>query len=878
MNMARRLAAIVAVDVVGYSRLMATDEDDTWSALNELRRLIDPVFETGGGRIVKSTGDGVLVESPSVIEAVKSAIRVQEVTAEWNQRRPADRALRLRIGVNLGDVIIADDGDVYGDGVNVAARLEGLADPGGVCLSDSAYQQVRGRIEARFVDRGEQWVKNIPVPVRVWAVLSGGDAETDVDIGVSGLDHAEVVGRGGNATVYRAYQQAMDRWVGVKVLDGSDEATRRRFDRERQAMGRLSQHPGIVTIYESGYTPTGRPYLVMPFLGNGSLQDRLDRAGPMPWTEAADIIAHVAKAVDHAHRMEIVHRDLKPANIMLDDEGRPLVADFGIARLTNQSSTITDRTALTPSYSPPELLDGAEPSAAADTYGLAATFCALVSGTPPFTTGTPDTDTLLALSRRIVADPPPDLRPLGVPEYASVAVEAAMAKEPEQRPASAQQFADALAGTVSPSSVTPSPNGDAPSRRRIDWKKVGPLGAGAVAVLVLGVVTALGALNSEDPDAPTTTLTTITTTSVSPATSDTTEQTAGAEWSVTFDVPILSVAIDEAVECVTATSCAAAVVVALLDGTIDGIDVRSGQSRWAAPFDAGAPSQGGSSGGLPLATSLVVADERVYFVRTGSKLIYAIDTADGTQAWPRTLAPFDSAEGSPLVAETDGMAVVAFGLGVAALDPSASEEWTVPGAARQIIALLSADGRLIAVADPRSVYGLAASDGTGLWEVGPPDIGAPRWLLAQEVEIVSGTGRSFDRRVFVHTGDGDLVALDGDDGSIRWRVAISHRPGSAPDDVIYVGGVDQELLAIDAATGEVIWTNGEDVTVDGPPVVTGDTVYVLSGSEIVAVRARSGSERGRIDLPGSPSTPIHAVGDLVITAIGDTLFAFQITG
>lgn len=875
MSMARRLAAIVAVDVVGYSRLMATDEDETWAALNELRHLIDPIFETGGGRIVKSTGDGVLVESPSVIEAVKSAIRVQEATGDWNQRRPADRALRLRIGVNLGDVIVADDGDVYGDGVNVAARLEGLADPGGICLSDSAYQQIRGRIEARFVDRGEQWVKNIPIPVRVWAVLSGSDAETDVDIGVSGLDHAEVVGRGGNATVYRAYQQAMDRWVAVKVLDGSDEATRRRFDRERQAMGRLSQHPGIVTIYESGYTPTGRPYLVMPFLGNGSLQDRLDRAGPMPWTEAADIIAHVAKAVDHAHRMEIVHRDLKPANIMLDDEGRPLVADFGIARLTNQSSTITDRMALTPSYSPPELLDGAEPSAAADTYGLAATFCALVSGTPPFITGSPDTDTLLALSRRIVADPPPDLRPLGVPEYASMAVEAAMAKEPEQRPASAQEFANALAGTVTPSSVTPGRTGDAPSGRRVDWKKIGPLGAGAVAVLVLGVVTALGALNSEDPDASTTTFTTITSTSVSPATSDTTEQAAGAEWSVTFDVPIISVAIDEAVECVTATSCSAAVVVALLDGTIDAIDVRSGESRWAEPFDAG--SSGGSFGELSLAASLVVADERAYFVRTGSELIYAIDTADGTEAWPRTLAPFDSAEGSPLVAETDGMAVVAFGLGVAALDSTADEEWAVPSAARQTIRSLSADGRLIAVSDPRSVYGLDARDGTGLWEIGPPTIGAPLWLLAQEVEIVSGTGRSFDRRVFVHTADGDLVALDGEDGSIRWRVAISEHPGSAPDDVVYVGGVDQELLAIDVTTGDEVWPN-RDLTVDSPPVVAGDTVYALSGSEIVAVRARSGSELGRLELPGRPTTPIQAVGDLVIAAIGDTLFAFRVPG
>ncbi|HSM01728.1 MAG TPA: PQQ-binding-like beta-propeller repeat protein [Acidimicrobiia bacterium] len=172
----RRLMAIVAVDVVGYSRLMAEDEAGTLSALRELRSLIDPIFESGGGRIVKSTGDGVLVEASSVVQATEAALEVQRAVDDWNVGRPEGKAMRLRIGVNLGDVVLDDTGDIYGDGVNVAARLEGLASPGGICLSDAAYQQVKGRIDATLRDMGEQRVKNIPTPIRVWAVGSDGDA------------------------------------------------------------------------------------------------------------------------------------------------------------------------------------------------------------------------------------------------------------------------------------------------------------------------------------------------------------------------------------------------------------------------------------------------------------------------------------------------------------------------------------------------------------------------------------------------------------------------------------------------------------------------------------------------------------------------------
>lgn len=852
----RRLAAIVFVDFVGFSRLMAIDEDGTWSDLQQLRGLIDPLFQTGGGRIVKSTGDGVLVESPSVIEAVGSAIAVQDAADDWNAARSADRQIRLRIGVNLGDVIIADDGDVYGDGVNVAARLESLADPGGICLSDSAYRQVRGRVEARFVDRGEQWVKNIPIPVRVWAVVRGSTPGGDADVGVSGLERAEMVGRGGNATVYRAYQPSMDRWVAVKVLDGSDETTRRRFDRERQAMGRLSQHPGIVTIYESGYTSAGRPYLVMPFLGSGSLQDRLDRSGPMPWQEATDLLTRVTGAVEYAHAAGIVHRDLKPGNIMMDEEGRPLVADFGIARLAGQSQTITEYMALTPAFSPPELLDGGEPTKAGDIYALAATFCALVNGTPPFVTGSPDADTLLALSNRIAHDPPPDLRPLGVPRRVCEAVETAMSKNPADRPESASAFAEALAGRGSSAGAGrgSSPTAESVDRRSIAWPRIGA-GLGVVGAIAIGAI-AVGSLGGTESPASTPATTAAAVSESLPETTAVADPDPGDDrvrQLAEFDTPIRSLtALDDVA------------YVALEDGTVHAIDAESGDAVWGEPFVAGG-----------VASDLLVADGRLFFVRGSSKLIYSVDTATGGLEW-RILAPFDSAQNRPFIDESNGNLAVGFGQGVAMMEAvDGSEVWKDPTGATLLVEAVSFDGQLLAVSDGRWVYGVNARTGERQWRTGPPDIGTPDWIMAQEIEVDSGTGRGFERRVFVLT-DGNLVLLDGEDGEIRWSVPVSGPPGSAPDTTAFVSGVDGELMAVDAGPGTVAWREPE-VAPDPPPVRFGDVVLAVDGTELVILNARSGSVRDRIALPEGRVTHVDGASGRAIVVSANTLLSVSIS-
>jgi adenylate cyclase len=168
----RRLAAIVAADIAGYSRLMGLDEVGTARTLREHRAVADALVAKHGGRIVKTTGDGVLLEFPSVVDAVECAVAVQGVMAERNDGIPQDRRMLYRIGINLGDILIEGD-DILGDGVNVAARLEGIAEPGGISISASAYDQVRSKIAVEFVDLGEQSLKNIDRPVHVYAAKLG---------------------------------------------------------------------------------------------------------------------------------------------------------------------------------------------------------------------------------------------------------------------------------------------------------------------------------------------------------------------------------------------------------------------------------------------------------------------------------------------------------------------------------------------------------------------------------------------------------------------------------------------------------------------------------------------------------------------------------
>ena len=175
----RKLAAILAADVVGYSRLAGADEERTLARLRALRSdLVDPTIALHHGRVVKRTGDGVLVEFRSVVDAVRCAIEVQHGMAERNAGLPPERRIEFRIGIHLGDVVEENDGDLMGDGINIAARLENIAEPNGLSISNAAYEQVRDRLREPFVDLGEIELKNMARPVRVYSLGLKRDSTT----------------------------------------------------------------------------------------------------------------------------------------------------------------------------------------------------------------------------------------------------------------------------------------------------------------------------------------------------------------------------------------------------------------------------------------------------------------------------------------------------------------------------------------------------------------------------------------------------------------------------------------------------------------------------------------------------------------------------
>jgi adenylate cyclase len=181
----RRLAAVLAADVAGYSRLMGVDEEGTLAHLKAVRKaLVDPTIAAHRGRIVKTTGDGMLVEFASAVDAVRGAVEIQRGMAEQNGSVPQDQRIEFRIGIHVGDIII-DDSDIFGDGVNIAARLEGIAEPGGVCMSNDAYRQVRGKVEIERDDMGTQILKNIVEPTQAWRIRLAGQTPPAMQSGLT---------------------------------------------------------------------------------------------------------------------------------------------------------------------------------------------------------------------------------------------------------------------------------------------------------------------------------------------------------------------------------------------------------------------------------------------------------------------------------------------------------------------------------------------------------------------------------------------------------------------------------------------------------------------------------------------------------------------
>lgn len=267
--------------------------------------------------------------------------------------------------------------------------------------------------------------------------------DTAGELTAAGFSEPVLIGRGGFGAVYRCTQTALDRDVAVKVLtDHLDDASLERFVREQRAMGRLSGHPNIVNILAVGATPGGLPYIVMPFHPHDSLDARIRKQGPLAWQDVVRLGIKMAGALETAHRSGTLHRDIKPGNILLTEYGEPQLTDFGIARIVGGFETGSDMVTGSPAFTAPELLTGSTPTVASDTYGLGATlFCAL-TGHAAFERRSGEQ--VVAQFLRIASEPVPDLRGAGIPDEVSHAIEHAMAREPDDRPATAAAFGEEL--------------------------------------------------------------------------------------------------------------------------------------------------------------------------------------------------------------------------------------------------------------------------------------------------------------------------------------------------------------------------------------------------------------------------------------------------
>ncbi|MDI9975808.1 protein kinase [Rhodococcus sp. IEGM 1307] len=257
------------------------------------------------------------------------------------------------------------------------------------------------------------------------------------ELAAAGFEDAQEIGRGGFGVVYRCTQAALDRTVAVKVLTADlDEENRARFLREQRAAGRLTGHPNIVTVLHAGVTGNGRPFIVMPYHAEGSLDERIRRHGPLPLDEALRLGVKMAGALAAAHRLGILHRDVKPGNILITDYGEPALTDFGIAHIAGGFETTAGVVTGSPAFTAPEVVAGESPSPAADVYGLGATLFAAFTGHAAFERRSGEQ--LVAQFLRITSEPVPNPREHGISEGVSAVIERAMSAEAGARPSAVE--------------------------------------------------------------------------------------------------------------------------------------------------------------------------------------------------------------------------------------------------------------------------------------------------------------------------------------------------------------------------------------------------------------------------------------------------------
>ena len=532
MNSVRRLAAIMAVDVVGYSRMMGADEEGTFARLRSLRRrMIDPKIAERGGRIVKTMGDGLLVEFQSVVDALRCADELQRAMAEAEASLPPARRIVFRIGIHQGDVIFQEDGDIFGDGVNIAARLEGIAEPGGICVSGRVQEDVVGKIGLTFDDMGEQTLKNIARPIRAYRARpagrpSAGDERTVVQsrgasvapragtaagpivtaaVGpaavvapAEGLRAGDVlghtyriealIGHGPLGDVYRAKHVELGTEHAIKLIApalGSDPKVVQLLIEEARKLASV-RHDAIVNYEGLFRDEKGQRYLVTEFVEGPTLAAVLARRRLEP-DEVLRLRDRLAEGLAAVHAGGIVHRDLCPDNIILEngEVGRAKLSEFGFATTGEgrDATLVGVNLAARHAYASPETLGlfGGRIDSRSDIYSLGLVLAAAALGFGRTLEMGASPGAAIAARQK-----PPDLAAL--PASLRPVIAPMLAPRPEDRPGSARALLNGVGASAGSTARTQSAGGSG----RLWLIAAGGtaaalLLAGGVALAVLGI-------------------------------------------------------------------------------------------------------------------------------------------------------------------------------------------------------------------------------------------------------------------------------------------------------------------------------------------------------------------------------------------------------
>jgi len=433
----RKLAAIMFTDIVGYTALMSKDEQKTMLVLQKNRDIQKPLVEKYNGEWLKEMGDGTLSSFSSALDAVKCAMEIQLCLKD-------EPKFKLRIGIHIGDVIFRE-GDIFGDGVNVASRIEQLAETGGISISGKVYDDIRNKPDIEVVYIGEKKLKNVDYPMRIYAISGEDFPVPKVDISSvketlfgktvsSTISHyriLEKLGDGGMGVVFKAEDMKLKRTVALKFLKpgilGTEEQ-KVRFLKEARAAAAFN-HPNICTIYQIDEVE-GHTFIAMEYVAGQSLKNKI-QWGPMKLKQAVKIVNQVSEGLREAHEHGIIHRDIKSANVMITEKGQAKIMDFGLAKVAGGSMITKEGTTLgTIAYMSPEQAKGEQVDARTDIWSLGVMLYEMVTGQVPFK-GENDPAVMYA----IISNEPEPLTAMrtGVPIALDGIVAKMMAKDPGAR-------------------------------------------------------------------------------------------------------------------------------------------------------------------------------------------------------------------------------------------------------------------------------------------------------------------------------------------------------------------------------------------------------------------------------------------------------------